>query len=98
MKARRFFAAAALAAVCLLPAGAMAHGDAHRNQPDPGGALVWPEDIQAQNTVFPGHDGHIMPPSPEDWARYHAAEARVQESRPLFPYRSHRGSHKRHRR
>ena len=99
METRRFFAAAAvLAAVYLLPGGATAYGDEHRNQPGPGGAPVWPEDTQAQNTVFPRHNGHIMPPSPEDWARCHAAEAGVQESRPLFPCCSYRGGHKRHRR
>ncbi len=95
---QRWIIAAAMVLTCLLPAGAMAHGDTHRNQPSPGDALVLPEAREAQKNVFPGHDGHIMPPAPEDWARYHAAEARLQESRPLFPYRLHQGGRKRHKR
>ena len=68
-----------------MPALAAPHNDSHGKQHFPNRNLIWPEEIQAQNLVFPGHDGHIMPPTPQDWVRYHEAEARAQAARPLFP-------------
>ena len=47
----------------------------------PRGAVAEAAYQEAQNAVFPGHDGHVILPGPEDWLRYHEAEA----ARPLFP-------------
>ena len=85
----RCILAIVLAGVGVRPCGGGQHTDAHRDghktQPHRRPYVrQTPEYLHAQNLVFPGHDGHIMPPTPQDWADYHAAAAR-QAQRPLFP-------------
>ena len=78
-----------------LPAVAAPHNDSHGKQPHCERVWITPEELHAQNLVFPGHDGHIMPPMPQDWAQYHAAQARAQAARPLFPWQPQDGSPRR---
>ena len=56
----------------------------------PNGAVARAEYREAQNLVFPGHDGHIMLPMNEDWVRYREAEAALPSS-PCVPSRNGRG-------
>ena len=86
MKLLLVFACAALTIVAApRPAAADPSHDHRKDRSRQKWVWITPEELQSQNLVFPGHDGHIMPPTPQDWANYHAAEARAAATRPLFP-------------
>ena len=77
-------ASAVLAGASARPAAADSHHDSQKGRSHQGRVWVSPDELHAQNLVFPGHDGHIMPPTSQDWAEYYAAEAR-RAQRSLFP-------------